>query len=75
MALPGFLTQSNISGKNLKRLGILPESADEEVAQLAEVVREVAGIRPHKRRRLKFLAKEHRNLLVRLEALKLGLSS
>src|SRR5882724_430895 len=65
----GFLTQSNISEKNLKRLALLVESADEEVAQLAKVVREIAEIRPRKRRRLKVLAKEHRNLFLRLEEL------
>jgi len=44
--ITGFLTQSNISEKNLKRLALLVESADEEVAQLAKVVREIAEIRP-----------------------------
>ncbi len=31
----GFLSQSNISAKNLERLRILAESVDEEVASLA----------------------------------------
>ena len=54
----GFLTQSHISAKNLERLKILAESGDEEVACLARVVREMAEIRPYKRKRLRFLAKE-----------------
>jgi hypothetical protein len=67
--IAGFLTQSNISAKNLDRLKILAESVDAEVAILADVVRQVAELRPHKRRRLKFLAKEHRNLFELLKEL------
>ena len=67
--ITGFLTQSNISEKNLQRLALLAASAEGEVAQLAKVVREVAEIRPRKRQRLKILAKEHRDLFLRLEEL------
>lgn len=42
-----------------------------EVARLARVVREMAEIRPHKRKRLRFLAKEHQDLFERLRELEL----
>jgi hypothetical protein len=67
----GFLTQSHISDKNIGRLKILVESSDQEVAGLASVVLEVGQIRPYKRRRLKILAKEHKELFARLEELRL----
>jgi hypothetical protein len=67
----GFLTQSHISSKNLERLKILADSLDEEVACLARVVLEVGEIRPYKRRRIKVLAKEHKDLFARLEELDL----
>jgi len=67
----GFLTQSHISAKNLERLKILAESSDEEIACLAGVVLEVGEIRPYKRRRLKILAKEHKDLFARLDELEL----
>ena len=67
----GFLTQSHISSKNIGRLKILVESSDQEVATLAGVVLEIAEIRPYKRRRLKVLAKEHKDLFARLEELEL----
>ena len=62
-----FLTQSNISKKNIKRLKFLLESEDTEVVELTEIVYQVACIKPHKKRRLKFLAKNNRELLNRLE--------
>ena len=67
----GFLTQSHISSKNLERLKILAESSDEEVLCLAKVVLEIGEIRPYKRRRLKILAKEHKDLFARLVELEL----
>jgi hypothetical protein len=66
-----FLTQSHISSKNIGRLKILVESSDQEVATLAGVVLEIAEIRPYKRRRLKVLANEHKDLFARLEELEL----
>ena len=65
----GFLSQSNISAKNVERLKVLSESTDEEVACLARVVAEVARIHPHKRRRIKVVARAHRDLMVRLQEL------
>lgn len=67
----GFLTQSHISSMNLERLKMLAESSDEEVASLARVVLEIGEIRPYKRRRLKVLAKEHKDLFARLDELEL----
>ncbi len=65
----GFLSQSNISAKNVARLRKLSESSDEEVATLASAVAEVATVKPHKRRRLKVVAKEHKELRARLQQL------
>jgi hypothetical protein len=62
-----FLRQSNISRKNLKRLQLLKTSDTPEVAELADIVFEVAKIKPHKRQRLKVLARTRRDLLLRLE--------
>lgn len=67
----GFLTQSHISDKNIERLKILVASSDKEVASLASVVLEIGKIRPYKRRRLKVLAKEHKDLFAHLEELEL----
>ena len=50
---------------------MLAESSDEEVASLARVVLEIGEIRPYKRRRLKVLAKEHKDLFARLDELEL----
>ena len=63
----GFLQQSNISKKNISRLKTLSTSSNEQTAELAKIVLEVARVKPHKRRRLKFLAKEHRDLLRKLD--------
>ena len=67
----GFLTQSHVSDKNIGRLKILVESSDKEVASLASVVLEIGRIHPYKRRRLKILAKKHRDLFARLEEFEL----
>ena len=50
---------------------MLAESSDEEAACLARVVLEVGEIRPYKRRRLKVLAKDHKDLFARLDELEL----
>ncbi len=63
----GFLRQSHISARNLERLRILAESSEEEVARLARLVHEMAEVKPYKTRRLKFLAKGHRDLIARLD--------
>jgi hypothetical protein len=63
----GFLMQSNISKKNLKRLNELSQSENKEIAKLASLVHEVGRVKSHKRRRLKFLAEKHKELLNQLE--------
>jgi len=63
----GFLKQSHISEKNMIRLGQMANSDNPQVACLAEIVLEVARIKPYKTRRLKFLAEKHPELLRRLE--------
>lgn len=61
-----YLRQSNISKKNITRLKILVNSENKEISKLSNVVLEVAMVKPHKRRRLKFLAKNNRDLLIKL---------
>jgi len=61
-----YLRQSHISPRNVSRLKELMEGPNEEVAALASLVLEVASVRPYKKRRLKILAKERRDLLERL---------
>lgn len=63
----GFMRQSHISDKNVKRLQRLRGSNDARVAELAEIVLEVAQVKPYKKRRLKVLAQERKDLLARLE--------
>ncbi len=65
--LYGFLQQSNISAKNIKRIKILAKHTNKEIAGKAALILEVARLRPHKRKRIKFLAKNHRDLLKKLE--------
>jgi hypothetical protein len=67
--LYGFLEQSNISPKNITRLKILGQHANSEVKHLALLILEVARVKPHKRRRWKFLAQNHHELFLRLKAL------
>ncbi len=62
-----FLEQSNISQKNIERLEILSRSSNSKVATIAKLVIEVAKVKPHKKRRSKFLAKEHGVLFFRLD--------
>jgi hypothetical protein len=63
----GFLNQSHISGKNINRLRILSASENSRIAELASLVIEVAKVKPHKKRRLKVLAKKRGDLLDALE--------
>jgi hypothetical protein len=70
--LYGFLDQSNISPKNIARLEILAQHASSEVKELALLILEVARVKPHKRRRWKFLELNHPELFERLKALSGG---
>ena len=63
--LDGFLRQSNISGKNLKRLETLRDHAEPEVATLAALVLDVARVLPGKRSRWLKLARRHRPVFER----------
>ena len=67
--LYGFLEQSNISPKNIARLEILAQYGSSEIKDLALLILEVARVKPHKRRRWKFLEKNHPELFQRLKAL------
>lgn len=62
-----FLKQSRISKKNVNRLTILADSDNEKIAELAEIVLEVAKVKPYKKRRLKVLARERRDLFKKLD--------
>ena len=62
-----FLRQSNISKKNISRLQILACSQNQKISEIANIVLEVARIKPHKKRRIKYLIKENRELLLKLE--------
>ena len=62
-----FLRQSHISDKNISRLKKLAASPYEQIAELAGIVLEVAKIKPYKKRRLKELARNRRDLLEKLE--------
>jgi len=61
-----YLRQSHISDKNVSRLRKLAASPNEQVADLAGIVLEVAEIKPYKKRRLKELARKNRDLLQKL---------
>jgi len=62
-----YLRQSHISDKNTSRLRKLALSHNEEIAELAGIVLEVAEIKPYKKKRLKELASRRRDILNKLE--------
>ena len=61
-----FLSQSNISAKNIQRLEALERSGESEVRDWAAVILEVARRYPRKRRRYVRMAREQPQLLGRL---------
>ena len=63
----GYLKQSHISTKNIGRLRNLSASTNADIAKLACIVLEVAKVKPYKKRRLKVLARERRDLLEQLK--------
>lgn len=65
--IQGFLTQCKISEKNVAYLKRQCKFPDEEVQRYAKMVLEIARIKPHKRNRIKFLARHHPDLLAELE--------
>lgn len=62
-----YLRQSNISETNLARLGKLAASPNEEIAAMARLVLEIGRVHPQRRSRLRFLTRERKDLLDRLE--------
>jgi len=62
-----ILNQTNISDKNLVRLMTLTASPNTEVAKMASLVLELGRIHPRKKGRIKFLAKQRKDLLALLE--------
>ena len=62
----GYLNQSNISKKNMVRLKTLSASSNKRVAELAGIAFQVGRVRSHKKQRLKYLAREHKDLLKKL---------
>jgi len=62
-----YLQQSHISKKNVTRLSMLAGSENQKIAELAGIVLEVARVKPHKKRRLKVLSRERRDLLDKLD--------
>ena len=66
--LYGFLDQSNISEKNVRRLETLNRHADDTISQMAILLCDIARVKPHRRRRWKFLAEKHPELFLRLKA-------
>ena len=63
----GYLRQSHISDKNVARLETLVKSSNEQIAEHATLVLEIARVKPYKKRRLKVLARTRRDLLKKLE--------
>jgi len=62
-----YLGQSNISKKNISRLQKLTCSHHQEISEWVNIVLEVARIKPRKKRRLKYLTKENKDLLIKLK--------
>ena len=65
--IEGFLSQSNISKKNLWRLKTLMASPNSEIARIATLVWEIGKVHPYKRKRLSFLVRERKDLITQLE--------
>jgi len=63
----GFLEQSHISPRNLARLRTLGRSEDTRIADLAQLVLDVGAATPFRRRRIRILARERRDILNRME--------
>lgn len=63
-----FLHQNNISARNIEHIRELTQHPDAEVKELAEVVLEIARVKPGRHRRMQVLAREHPDLFVDLVA-------
>ena len=62
----GFLDQSIISEKNIRRLSLLAESADPEVREMASIVHAIGKAHPGRRRRYKKIRADHPELWQRI---------
>lgn len=62
----GFLEQSNISAKNLKRLALLSQSDDDEVRELASLVLVIGKAHPGRRRRFRQIKADNHELWQRI---------
>lgn len=67
----GFWAQKNISKNNINRLDVLAKTSIAEVAELAQVVLEVAHSFPCRKKRINGIARERKGLIPKLE--KVGL--
>ena len=63
----GFLDQSHISPRNLARLRVLGRSENTRIANLAHLVLDVGAATPYRRRRIRILALERRDILKQME--------
>ncbi len=63
----GYLHRSHISEKNVQRLEALGASGNRRIVELAHTILEVARVKPYKKRRLRVLARERKDLLQKSE--------
>ena len=64
----GYYNQKNISKKNLMRLKTLSQSSNPTISALANAVFAVGNAKPHKRKRLSFLARNYPDVMEMLGA-------
>jgi hypothetical protein len=64
--LLNYWEQSNISALNIARLKKLAQFPSEDIQKLAHLTLAVAAVKPHKRRRMKWLRLNHRDLYLRV---------
>lgn len=57
--------QSNISRRNLNRLQELRDSDDEKIREMAQLVYDVARVKPQRRKRIGFLKRNHPEIFER----------
>ncbi|MFC1758604.1 hypothetical protein ACFL2H_07525 [Planctomycetota bacterium] len=67
----GFLEQSNISPKNIERLRMFEKCEIDDVVQLAVFVRQVAEVKPRKKKRWQWIREKQPDLFT--QAVDLGL--
>lgn len=60
-----YWEQSNISALNIVRLKKLTQFPDEDIQTLAHLTLAIAAVKPHKRRRMKWLKQNKRDLYLR----------